>query len=132
MRNLVIQTENSSTPNISFSVNTNVFEFNGISCLENTQKFYRPVLKWLHQYLSSNKRPITVVFRFTYFSTAAYRSISDVLQLLECHHIAKKTTVTINWVINSNDSTLLKGVEFFKEDFKNLPFHVLFKPAYQN
>jgi hypothetical protein len=39
------------SPSIDFNPETGVFEMSGVSLIENTLDFYKPVLKWLEEYL---------------------------------------------------------------------------------
>lgn len=124
MKNLVIQ-KGTDTPFVSLNPVNNVFEFKGDSYSQDPNEFYAPVIDWFQEFLSQNKRPITVNFRFSYFNTPTYRPMMALLQMLEQHHIAKRINTTINWYANIQDVDMMNDAKFLDSNFDHLDIHIL-------
>jgi len=109
-------------PTVDFNSATGVFELSGESYLEDTIKFYKPILDWLSEYSSVNRKPITFNFKLTYFNTNSSRSILDILKILKKYEtIGGK--VTVNWYYNEDDIDM-EDIEDFAID-TDLPINLI-------
>ncbi len=83
------------TPRIHFDPQKNIFEISKLSLPEDAIEFYKPVFKWLREYMQ-NPNPMTVFdFNIEYFNTASSKQIIQLLLLLE--ELNKKSKVKVRW-----------------------------------
>lgn len=113
------------TPLISFDVNTRLFKIEGESFSDDSDAFYKPIIKWLQGYLKTTRKPITLNFRLTYFNTRSSRAFSEILELLEEYVINKKVKVQVNWYANAKDVDIIEDGENLKDSFDYLLFNIL-------
>jgi hypothetical protein len=86
----------------------------GRSILENSVDFYKPVLKWLDNY---NTTDLIVDIHLEYFNTSSSKCFIDILKKIEdlnCKSI-------INWYYDEDDEDILEAGEDYQAFFK-LPF----------
>jgi len=99
-------------PVIRFDYKTGVCEMSGESYMEETYKFYQPVIQWLEEYTKSNKS-VEFNIKLTYFNTSSSRSILELLGIL------KKFTdnggqLKINWYYNEQDPDMVGEIAGFE------------------
>jgi hypothetical protein len=102
-------------PVVHFSANTGVCEMGGESYHENTFEFYHPLIAWLEEFTTEEKRPVVFNFRLSYFNTAASRGITDMLHVLKRYH-DRGGKVAINWYYLDWDIDILEEIEDFARD----------------
>ncbi|NJM15154.1 MAG: DUF1987 domain-containing protein [Bacteroidales bacterium] len=114
MNNLVIKEIQDSPffPKVDFNADTGVCEISGESYMEETFKFYSPLLDWLKEFFSSGNE-LMFNFKLTYFNTSSSRLILDILDLLKKHK-DKGNTVIVNWYYDPEDPDMEDEVEDFK------------------
>ncbi len=83
-------------PTVNFNADTGVCELSGESYLEETIKFYTPLIQWLERYFEEVGKPLTFNFKLTYFNTSSSKCIVDILNLLKKYK-DKGYDVTVNW-----------------------------------
>lgn len=100
-------------PTVNFNAETGVCELAGESYLEETVEFYTPLLKWLEEYTTVEKRPLTFNFKLTYFNTSSSKRILDIMLMLK-EYEENGGAVVANWFIEDDDSDMEDEVEDFK------------------
>ncbi|PID89568.1 MAG: hypothetical protein CSA05_01540 [Bacteroidia bacterium] len=100
-------------PSVSFDADTGHCLIEGESYLEETVEFYAPLLKWLEEYTSAAKGPITFDFKLTYFNTSSSKRILDIMLMLK-EYEESGGAVTANWYIEDDDSDMEDEVEDFR------------------
>lgn len=113
------------TPHVLFDVNTRVFSIEGESYSDDSDSFYRPVIKWLKGYLTTNKKSITINFKLKYFNTRSSRAFFEILELFEEHVIQRNVKVVVNWYTNTKDVDIIEDGENYKDNFDHLSFNIL-------
>ena len=83
-------------PTVNFNADTGVCELSGESYLEETIKFYTPLIQWLERYFKEVKKPLTFNFKLTYFNTSSSKCIVDILNLLK-QQKDQGYDITVNW-----------------------------------
>jgi len=101
-------------PIVSFNYQTGICEISGESYMEETYKFYEPIILWLQNYIAE-KKSIVLNVKLTYFNTSSSRFI------LEIFYILKKYTdaggdVRINWHYKNDDPDILTEINDFMEE----------------
>ncbi len=101
------------SPKVDFNSETGVCEISGESFLEETAKFYLPLIEWIQQYIKTGK-PIVFNIKLTYFNTSSSKWLLRILYLLSEYQ--KEGKVTVNWYIYKDDLDLLEDIEDFTSD----------------
>jgi len=116
MENLIINSSSETPyfPRVSFNSITGVCEISGESFMEETYKFYSPLMEWLEKYLSE-KKPVTLNVKLTYFNTSSSRSILDLLDILR-EYMDSGGKVKVNWYYDLEDPDMEDEVEDFKAE----------------
>ena len=102
-------------PEVDFNAKTGILLLSGESYLEDTAKFYAPVLQWLRDYTDKAYGPIMLNIKLTYFNTSSSRSILDILYILK-EYEDNGGDVNINWFYNGDDYEIEEEVEDYMID----------------
>lgn len=105
------------TPGINFDATTGVLEISGRSLPEDAAGFYKPVLDWLKQYVSSAKANSSLAMKLEYFNTASSKIILDIFNIIEKITADKK----VIWYFDKDDEDMQEAGEEFSE-IVNIPF----------
>ncbi len=97
-------------PSVNFNSKTGICDISGESYLEETVKFYQPLLKWLEDYTVIIKKPLTFNFRLTYFNTSSSKRILDILLLLKDYE-DDGGAVSVFWYFDEEDPDIEEDVE---------------------
>jgi len=119
MEKLVIE-ESIDTPGIVLDAENNVFEIAKKSYPEDTHEFYAPVLKWMDDYVLKPNTTTTFVFKFSYFNSASYKPILDIIMKLQAIK-QNGLEVKIDWYYKSGDLDMKEAGEEFA-DLVSIPF----------
>lgn len=111
-------------PVINFDSNTGICEIVGESYMEETYKFYQPVLKWLEEYTKVNKS-IEFNIKLAYFNTSSSRSILEILDILK-NFKDKGGSLKLNWYYNEQDPDMVGEIAGFEGEtglkINSIPF----------
>ncbi len=69
------------SPRVDFNAQTGICEISGESFLEETPKFYAPLVEWIEQYIKTGK-PITFNIKLSYFNTSSSKWLLRILYIL--------------------------------------------------
>ncbi len=97
-------------PTVEFSVSTGICEISGESFLEETAKFYFPLLDWIKEFTYSVKKPITFIFKLVYFNTSTSKWILNILNALKRYE-ENGGEVIIKWYYNEDDIDMQDDIE---------------------
>ncbi len=101
-------------PVINFNYQTGICEISGESYMEETYKFYEPIILWLKEYCTGN-RPITLNIKLIYFNTSSSRFILEILDTLKTYQ-TKGSKVEINWYYKKDDPDILTEIQDFMDE----------------
>ena len=115
MENLVIKEVNDAPyyPMVKFDAESGSCEISGESYMEETFKFYSPLLEWIKLYLEEKEKPLTLNFKLTYFNTNSSRLILDMLDILKKNK-DKGKKIIVNWYYDPADPDMIDEVEDFE------------------
>lgn len=113
----------SSSPFVNFLAESGELELRGESYPENSPRFFRPILKWLTDYLGARTAPIRVAISLTYLNTSSVKCMMDMLDALQAAH-DKGLSIVISWYYDGDNDRALDLAEEFKEEL-TLPFHII-------
>jgi hypothetical protein len=117
MNNLNIKGEDREyfIPTIDFNAETGNFLLSGGSYLEDTTRFYEPILTWLKQYTEDASKSINFEIRLNYFNTSSSRSILDIFYVLRDFQ-SKGGKLKIDWYIKQFDHEMFEEIEDYMLD----------------
>ena len=101
------------SPRVDFDAETGICEISGESFLEETAKFYAPLVDWIQEYIKTGK-PISLNIKLTYFNTSSSKWILRILYILAKYQQEGKAT--INWYIHKDDIDLMEDIQDFQDD----------------
>jgi len=117
------------TPDVNFNPLNHTLDIAGFSRPENVIGFYKPVVKWIQDYIDEvfygntafDKAMLTMNFRMTYFNSSSAKFLLDILfELRKIHD--KGNRVVINWYYESDDDEIKESGEELS-DLVCLPFN---------
>jgi len=104
MENLFIQSTNSS-PEVEFSVESNVFRMLGESCMSDANLFYAPVLDWLKAYGKKPQGCVEFNFSFSTISQSSMKMLLFVCQEIKSLEI-DGCEVRVSWCFSRGNIDL--------------------------
>lgn len=116
-----------STPAVDFNADSGLLVLTGESYPENSFDFFKPLLDWVREFLSTTSGPVRLQIGLTYMNTSSIKSMMDVLDLLEDAHAASRE-VTVTWFYDEENDRALEMAEEFREEV-TLPFFVVPNPS---
>jgi hypothetical protein len=113
MESLVINEVKGSPyfPSVHFNAETGVCEIRGESYMEETYKFYEPLIKWINDYIQQ-KKPLVMHFKLTYFNTNSSRLILDILDIFKKYR-ENGGSIDVYWHYDIKDPDMVEEVEDF-------------------
>lgn len=115
------------TPLVSFNTITNQFEIKGESYSDDAYHFYKPIVRWLRNYLDLNEKPLTLDFHLVYFNTSSSSIFFQIFEMLENYTTQREIPVEVNWYARPEDMDILEEGEDFQEDFQELRLNVSYQ-----
>ncbi len=116
-----------SSPKIILNSNSNIHEISGESYPENSLEFYKPIIKWLEEYLSILEDDEVILnVELYYFNSSSSKVLMDIFDMFEesCNNGKK---IIVNWIYETGNDASLEYGEEFAEDFENLTFNLVEK-----
>ena len=108
MNNLLISKKRNGFeifPQISLNVNTGICSISGESYMQNSRTFFKPVLEWLDEYISSKKNNLELICKLGSFNTGTSRVLFEILEKLK-RYKEKGANVNIKWYFEDTKDTL--------------------------
>jgi hypothetical protein len=127
MENLVIK-GGVKTPTVHLDPGKRQLRFEGRSIPEDTITFYEPILKWIEQYIQSERPETTEMhINLEYFNTSTSRYLFGILKTLESYH-NKGNPILVLWYYEKDDLEMLGSGEDYASilevPFKMVPVEV--------
>ncbi|MBI9067419.1 MAG: DUF1987 domain-containing protein [Salinivirgaceae bacterium] len=118
--NLKIQ-GNSNRPEVDFNAKTGELVLTGRSILENTLRFYEPILDWIDTYCKNPAENTSFHLKLEYFNTSTSKFLLSIIEKLE-ELYSGGSDVKIYWYYVDED------MQELGEDYRNiveLPFQLI-------
>ncbi len=123
MESLLIKATN-STPEINFNFESGNLLIKGDSYPENAFAFYKPVMKWIEEFIAINQKRINLNVQLIYFNSSTSKTLYDLFDIL--NEIKKDDIdVIINWIYDEKNYSAFEFGEEFKEDYELLTFNLV-------
>lgn len=101
-------------PAVSFSSETGECEISGESFLEETSKFYTPLLTWIKEYVVDHNK-VNFTFKLTYFNTSTSKWILNILTELRRFELSGGS-VNITWFYHEDDIDMRDDILDYMDD----------------
>lgn len=117
MKDINLGTSNKTPyfPEVHFKADTGECTIAGESYMEETYKFYIPLMEWLQNYIAEKQAPIIFNIKLIYLNTSTSKCLLDIFEILK-NYIQAGGKVTINWYYLSDDPDMIEEVEDFEEE----------------
>ena len=115
MENLEIE-KTKYTMAISFNKDTGILEMEGSSYPENALDFFGPIIDWIKDFISREKKALVLNIRLNYLNTSSTKCILDIFEILEQHY-KSGGDVKIHWYYAEDDEDIMETGEELAEDF---------------
>lgn len=97
-------------PEVNFDVETGICEIAGESYMEETYKFYLPLISWIKEYINAKNNKIELVIKLIYLNTSSTKCILDILEILRDYKV-KGGKVKIIWYYDTDDPDMVDEIE---------------------
>lgn len=101
-------------PSVDFEVASGKCVINGESFLEETAKFYTPLVNWIVNYLKDHQS-LEFTFGLTYFNTSTSKWILTMLSELRKQQESGRD-ITVNWYFHEDDIDMRDDILNYMED----------------
>src|SRR6056297_215428 len=100
-------------PEVNFDVESGKCEISGESYMEETYKFYLPLITWIKQYIETKNQKIELIIKLIYLNTSSTKCILDMLEVLKDYQ-DKGGDVKVIWYYDIEDPDMVNEVEDFE------------------
>ncbi len=100
-------------PEVNFDAETGICEISGESYMEETYKFYLPLIKWIKEYIKTKNNKIELIIKLIYLNTSSTKCILDMLEILKDYQ-DKGGDVNVIWYYDTDDPDMVDEVEDFE------------------
>lgn len=114
------------TPEVHFDPREGFFSLVGRSLPENAYNFFKPLIDFTKQYVTSqNGKSTNLTFKLDYFNSSSGRFIFEMLTIFEESH-KKQQKVTVKWLVDKDDELMIEKGEELKS-LLDIPFQIEIK-----
>jgi len=100
-------------PEVNFDIESGKCEISGESYMEETYKFYLPLITWIKQYIETKNQKIELIIKLIYLNTSSTKCILDMLEVLKDYQ-DKGGDVKVIWYYDIDDPDMVDEVEDFE------------------
>lgn len=101
MEKIIIEGTDKS-PTVYFDHEKGIIELGGRSLIEDSERYYLPLVEWIMKYIENPKHITTANLKFEYFNTSCSKWLITIAKQLKRLHEANKA-VTVNWYYEDDD-----------------------------
>ncbi len=102
-------------PEVNFNVDKGICEISGESYMEETYKFYLPLINWIKDFTKTIKRPLELNIKLIYLNTSSTKCVLDILEILKDYE-DDGGKVKVNWYYDKSDPDMVDEVEDFEAE----------------
>jgi len=111
-------------PVMDFSIENGVFQFSGISNIENATAF-EPTFNSIERYLLEPKKETIIICKFDYFNTATSRLLMEMFETFEKAY-NKGNDIKVKWHYSEQDIDMKDSGKLY-EELCDLPFEFIIR-----
>ena len=101
MENIQIDGTDKS-PSVNLNQEEGFIEFQGRSLIEDSEKFFLPLVEWIVEYIDKPAEKTTINFKFEYFNTSCSKWLITITKQLKKLY-KKDSNTSINWYYEDED-----------------------------
>jgi hypothetical protein len=114
------------TPEVLFDPGAGLFSLVGRSLPENAYNFFKPLIDFTKQYVTSqNGKSTNLTFKLDYFNSSSGRFIFEMLTIFE-ESYKKHQQVKVKWLVEKDDELMIEKGEELKS-LLDMPFEIEIK-----
>lgn len=102
-------------PEVNFNADKGICEISGESYMEETYKFYLPLINWIKDFTKTIKRPLELNIKLIYLNTSSTKCVLDILEILKDFE-DDGGSVKVNWFYDKSDPDMVDEVEDFEAE----------------
>lgn len=102
-------------PEVNFNAEKGICEISGESYMEETYKFYLPLINWIKDFTKTVKRPLELNIKLIYLNTSSTKCVLDILEILKDFE-DEGGSVKVNWYYDKTDPDMVDEVEDFEAE----------------
>jgi hypothetical protein len=102
-------------PSVYFDAATGVCEIKGESYMEESYKFYLPLINWIKEFTEKKQQKIYFNIKLFYFNTSTSKCLLDILELLKKYK-KEGGKIEINWYYDPDDPDMIDEVKDFEKE----------------
>lgn len=110
-----------STPRVLLDSDKNIYLIEGQSYPQNSSSFYRPVIKWLQEYISTESVDLKLKIKLLYINTSSAKAMLYIFDLLDVAYKEGKN-IKIDWLYDHENEMAKEAGEELLEDL-SLPYN---------
>jgi hypothetical protein len=111
------------TPYVLLDANKGIIEISGRSFPEDSNRFYKPVLRWVDEYLTSPNSITQLNLKFSYYNTASSKKILELIKKLSSINNTENKLI-INWYYEEGEEDMLNAGSDFSS-VVDIPFEFI-------
>lgn len=117
MENIILKSSSATPyfPEVNFDFEKGECEIKGESYMEETYKFYLPLINWIKEYTKNEKKKLDLNIKLVYLNTSSTKCVLDILELLKDYE-DQGGDVSINWFFDKSDPDMIDEVEDFEAE----------------
>lgn len=112
-----------STPRVVMDGDNKLCIIEGQSYPENSSSFYRPIIKWIEEYISKDDAELILKLKFIYLNSSSVKVMFYIFDVLEGAYKNGKN-IKIDWQYDHENETAKEIGEELLEDF-SLPYSII-------
>ncbi|MDB3887395.1 DUF1987 domain-containing protein [bacterium] len=109
MNDLVVE-NTSKTPSVSFNAQSGELLIKGVSVPENSSRIYKPLMKWIEEYVEKPAQKTTCTFNYEYINTSSLQFIFSIIETLK-----QLDNIEFVWYYFKDDEDIFEIGEDFEE-----------------
>lgn len=102
-------------PEVNFDTDSGVCEISGESYMEETYKFYLPLINWIKEYTKNTSKKLILNIKLVYLNTSSTKCVLDILEILKDFE-DQGGNVQVNWYYDKSDPDMIDEVEDFEAE----------------
>ena len=102
-------------PEVNFDIDSGICELRGESYMEETYKFYLPLINWIKEYTKDTGKKLEMNIKLMYLNTSSTKCVLDILELLKDFEDLGGL-VKVHWYYDKADPDMIDEVEDFEAE----------------
>lgn len=117
MENITLQSSPNTPyfPEVNFDYTSGICEIKGESYMEETYKFYLPLINWIKDYIKNASQKLELNIKLVYLNTSSTKCVLDILEILKDYEDTGGE-VSVTWFYDIDDPDMIDEVEDFEAE----------------